>query len=122
MLLAPDPAPETTAAPVNDVDLPGTTRTPDVSRASVARAATLGVQVYPSVASADFAITGALDDMHLTVSLAFTPSPENQRIKDEISTELIPGLEIILGASFARTTLDYAVAEPVLAAAPVTAA
>ncbi|RLY94025.1 hypothetical protein EAE32_01940 [Kocuria tytonicola] len=122
MLLAPDPAPETTAVPVKDVDLPGATYAPDVSLASVARAATLGVQVYPSVASADFAITGDLDDMHLTVSLAFTPSPENQRIKDEISTELIPGLEIILGTSFARTTLDYAVAAPTLTTAPVDAA
>ena len=122
MLLAPDPAPETTVAPVNDVDLPGTMRAPDVSLASVARAATLGVQVYPSVASADFTITGGLDDMRLTVCLAFTPSPENQRIKDEINTELIPGLETILGASFARTTLDYSVAEPALANAPVVAA
>ncbi|WHF21606.1 hypothetical protein QJS66_15535 [Kocuria rhizophila] len=72
-----------------------------MSLPSVARAATLGVQVYPSVASADFAITGGLDDLHLTVTLAFTPSMENQRIKDEITTELIPGLEAILGASFA---------------------
>lgn len=121
MLLAPDPAPETTVVPVNDVGFPDTTHA-EVSLASVARAATLGVQVYPSVASADFAITGALDDMHLTVSLAFTPSADNQRIKDEINTELIPGLEIILGASFARSTLDYSVAEPALTAAPVVAA
>lgn len=122
MLLAPDPAPETTVVPVNDVEFRSAAHTPHVSLASVARAATLGVQVYPSVASANFLITGDLDDMHLTVSLAFTPSADNQRIKDEIGTELIPGLEIILGASFARTTLDYSVVEPALTAAPVVAA
>ena len=122
MLLAPDPAPETTVVPVHDVTFHEQPRVPSVSLASVSRAAMLGVQVYPSVASADFTITGDLDDMHLTVSLTFTPSSENQRIKDEITTELIPGLEIILGASFARTTLDYAVAEPALTAVPDIAA
>ncbi|MCT1956631.1 MULTISPECIES: hypothetical protein [Kocuria] len=122
MLLAQDPAPDTTVVPVTDLGSARNTPFEGVSLPSVARAATLGVQVYPSVASADFAITGGLDDLHLTVTLAFTPSMENQRIKDEITTELIPGLEAILGASFARTTLDYSVAEPVLAAAPVAAA
>ena len=122
MLLAPDPATDTTVVPAHDVEFRSAAHTLDVSLASVARAATLGVQVYPSVASADFTIRGDVDDMHLMVSLVFTPSADNQRIKDEINTELIPGLEIILGASFARTTLDYSVAEPVLPTAPVVAA
>ncbi|RKQ35082.1 hypothetical protein [Kocuria tytonis] len=122
MLLAPHPAPATTVVPVVDTAPTGVAPARSVSLSSVARAATLGVQVYPSVASAEFRITGDLEGMHLAVTLVLTPSPENQRIKDEISTELIPGLEIILGASFARTTLDYSVAEPALAAVPAVAA
>jgi len=121
MLLAQDPAPDAANVPPV-VSAPAGDREEQVSLASVARAATRGVQVYPSVSSAEFAITGDPRAPHLTLTLAFTPSPENQRIKDEITTELIPGLEVILGASFARTTLDYAVAEPALAAAPVAAA
>ena len=122
MLLAQDPAPDTTVVPVTDLGSARNTPFEGVSLPSVARAATLGVQVYPSVASADFAITGGLDDLHLTVTLAFTPSMENQRIKDEIRHELLPGLEAIIGSPFAQVTLDYSVAEPVLAAAPVAAA
>ncbi|MDO4917992.1 hypothetical protein [Kocuria sp.] len=122
MLLAPQPVPDTTVVPITDSATPVHPPQQEIWLSSVARAATLGVQVYPSVASAQFTITGEPEDLHLTASLTFLPGPENQRIKDEIHTELIPGLETILGASFTRTTLDYSVADPTLTAAPETAA
>ena len=121
MLLAQDPAPDAVNAPPV-VSAPGGDREEQVSLASVARAATRGVQVYPSVSSAEFAITGDPRAPHLTLTLAFTPSPENQRIKDEIRHELLPGLEAIIGAPFAQVTLDYTTAEQPAPQAPVVAA
>ena len=122
MMLAQDPAPDTTVVPVTDLGSARNTPFEGVSLPSVARAATLGVQVYPSVSSAEFAITGDPRAPHLTLTLAFTPSPENQRIKDEIRHELLPGLEAIIGAPFAQVTLDYTTAEQPAPQAPVVAA
>ena len=121
MLLAQDPAPHAEDVPPA-VSAPAGDRAEHVSLAAVARAATMGVQVYPSVASAEFAIAGDPRAPHLTLTLAFTPSPENQRIKDEIRHELLPGLEAIIGAPFAQVTLDYTIAEQPLAQTPVVAA
>ena len=122
MMLAQDPAPDTTVVPVTDLGSARNTPFEGVSLPSVARAATLGVQVYPSVSSAEFAITGDPRAPHLTLTLAFTPSPENQRIKDEIRHELLPGLEAIIGSPFAQVTLDYTTAEQPAPQAPVVAA
>ena len=74
MLLAQDPAPDAVNAPPV-VSAPAGDREEQVSLASVARAATRGVQVYPSVSSAEFAITGDPRAPHLTLTLAFTPRP-----------------------------------------------
>ena len=112
MLLAQDPAPETTVVPITDLEPTPVSTLQGSCLAAVARAATLGVQVYPSVAFGGFSITGEPHDMHLIVRVAFIPSPDNQRIQDEIRHELIPGLETIIGAPFRDVTLDYTVAEP----------
>ncbi len=118
------PPHEPTSSPLGttavDPSSPVPARVPGVPLDAVARAATRGIQIYPSVASAQFSITGSPRAPELTVTLVFTPALENQRIKDEIRYELIPGLEVIIGAPFARVTLDHTDAAPALTPAPET--
>ena len=122
MLPPQDPTSTPHGTPAADPLSPIPTHVPDVPLDAVARAATRGIQIYPSVASAQFSITGNPQAPELTVTLVFTPALENQRIKDEIDYELIPGLEAIIGVRFSCVTLDYTDATPALTPAPETAA
>ncbi len=102
------PPHEPTSSPLGttavDPSSPVPARVPGVPLDAVARAATRGIQIYPSVASAQFSITGSPRAPELTVTLVFTPALENQRIKDEIRYELIRVVQRHPGARDHRLT------------------
>lgn len=83
----------------------------DAMLGTLADAASCGIRVYPSVARADFSITGAPGELSVSVDLVVMAGGDSSRILREVDDEVLPGLEKIVGHEFAQRDLNLQVIE-----------